>query len=54
MKNLKKLTLLSLLAAGLLCGTMAAASAADIERVYGPNAMSPIAAGVSVPPGYTT
>ena len=39
------------LAATLLAGT---AQAADIERVYGENAASPIAAAVSVPPGYTT
>ena len=39
------------LAGVLLCGT---ASAQPIDRVYGPNAMSPIAAGVTVPPGYTT
>ena len=38
--------------AAMLLGT--AAQAQPIERVYGPNAMSPIAAGVSVPPGYTT
>ncbi len=50
MKNLKT----ALLVGALLCGAASAASAADIERVYGPNAMSPIAAGVSVPPGYTT
>ena len=54
MKHLKKIALRGSLAAGLLCGTMAGALGADIERVYGPNAMSPIAAGVSVPPGYTT
>lgn len=54
MKNLQKIALQGSLAMGLLCGAMASASAADIERIYGPNAMSPIAAGVSVPPGYTT
>jgi enamine deaminase RidA (YjgF/YER057c/UK114 family) len=42
------------LAAMLLCGAAANALAADIERVYGENTASPIAAGVSVPPGYTT
>ncbi|MCP5412231.1 MAG: hypothetical protein H6924_08860 [Alphaproteobacteria bacterium] len=30
------------------------ASAADVERIYGPNSMVPIAQGVTVPPGYTT
>jgi enamine deaminase RidA (YjgF/YER057c/UK114 family) len=39
------------LAATLLAGT---AQAAEIERVYGANAASPIAAGVTVPAGYTT
>lgn len=42
------------LAMALLCGAVGTASAAGIERVYGDNAMSPIAAAVSVPPGYTT
>ncbi len=50
MKNIRTLALTSAIAA-LLCGT---ASAAEIERIYGPNAMSPIASAVSVPPGYTT
>jgi enamine deaminase RidA (YjgF/YER057c/UK114 family) len=54
MKSLHKTALLGSLAAALLCSAMASASAAGIERVYGENAMSPIAAGVSVPPGYTT
>ena len=54
MKNIKKITLLGSLAMALLCGAMAGASAAGIERIYGENPMSPIAAGVSVPPGYTT
>lgn len=35
----------------LACGP---ALAQPIDRLYGENAMSPIAAGVSVPPGYTT
>ena len=41
----------AMLAGALLCG---AANAQGIDRVYGANAASPIAAGVSVPPGYTT
>ena len=53
MKSFQKTARLASLAALLLCGGVASASAADIERVYGDNAMSPIAAGVSVPPGYT-
>jgi enamine deaminase RidA (YjgF/YER057c/UK114 family) len=52
MKILKKAALLGSFATLLLTG--AAANAADIERVYGENAAAPIAAGVSVPPGYTT
>jgi enamine deaminase RidA (YjgF/YER057c/UK114 family) len=43
-----------LLGAALLCGSAAAASAADIVRVYPPVATVPIAAAVSVPPGFTT
>jgi enamine deaminase RidA (YjgF/YER057c/UK114 family) len=54
MKSLKTTALLGSLAGALLVGAAATASAAEIERVYGANAMSPIAAGVSVPPGYTT
>ncbi|HEY0265780.1 MAG TPA: Rid family hydrolase [Rhizomicrobium sp.] len=54
MKNLKKTALLGSLAAALLCGAIANASAQSIQRIYGENAASPIAAGVSVPPGYTT
>lgn len=54
MKSLKHIQLNTSLAAALLCAAMASASAAGIERVYGENPMSPIAAGVSVPPGYTT
>jgi enamine deaminase RidA (YjgF/YER057c/UK114 family) len=54
MKSLQKTALVGSLVAALLCGGIAGASAADIERVYGENPMSPIAAGVSVPPGYTT
>ena len=54
MKSLQKPALLGSLAAALLCGSLASASAAGIERVYGENAKAPIAAGVSVPPGYTT
>jgi enamine deaminase RidA (YjgF/YER057c/UK114 family) len=51
MKNLSKTALMASLVGALLCGS---ASAAEIERIYGPNAMSPIASAVSVPPGYTT
>src|ERR1700733_11079035 len=51
MNSFSKTILLGPLAAMLLCGAAASASAADIERVYGENAMSPIAAGVSGPPG---
>ena len=54
MKALKTPTLLGILAAAFLGGAMASANAAGIERIYGENAMSPIAAGVSVPAGYTT
>ena len=54
MKNLKKSALLATLAGALLCGAISGANAAGIDRLYGENAMSPIAAGVSVPPGYTT
>jgi enamine deaminase RidA (YjgF/YER057c/UK114 family) len=54
MKALKTTALLGSLAATLLAGATAGASAAGIERVYGENAVSPIAAGVSVPAGYTT
>ena len=54
MKSLQKTALYGSLAAALLCAGMAGASAQGIERVYGVNPMSPIAAGVSVPPGYTT
>ena len=53
MNRLKTAFLVSL-AGSLLIGAVGAVQAAEIERVYGPNAMSPIAAGVSVPPGYTT
>jgi enamine deaminase RidA (YjgF/YER057c/UK114 family) len=53
MRNFQKTARIVSLAAALLCGAMASARCADIERVYGENAMSPIAAGVSVPPGYT-
>ena len=48
-------TIRTLAFAGALASLFAgAASAAEIERLYGPNAMSPIASAVSVPPGYTT
>ena len=47
MQSLKKI--LGLAAGMLLIGASGAVQAAEIERVYGPNAMSPIAAGVSVP-----
>ena len=50
MKQFKTIAIATL-AGALLCGS---AQAADIERIYGENAASPIAAGVSVPPGYTT
>ena len=50
MNHLK--TLAAAFAAATLLGS--AAQAADIERVYGANAASPIAAAVSVPAGYTT
>jgi len=40
------------LAAMMFCA--AAAQAQPIERIYGANAASPIAAAVTVPPGYTT
>jgi enamine deaminase RidA (YjgF/YER057c/UK114 family) len=52
MKSVRKLALLTSFAA--FCGFATSAGAADIERSYGPNAASPIASGVSVPPGYTT
>lgn len=50
------MTHLKTLAAATLAATLlgSAAQAADIERLYGPSAMSPIAAAVAVPPGYTT
>jgi enamine deaminase RidA (YjgF/YER057c/UK114 family) len=54
MKNLKKTALLGSLAAALLCGAVANAWAQGIQRIYGENAASPIAAAVSVPAGYTT
>ena len=54
MKNFKKTALMASLAGALLCGAASTVSAAEIERLYGPNAMSPIASAVSVPPGYTT
>ena len=44
MKSFQKTALLGSLAAALLCGGLASASAAGIDRVYGENAMSPIAA----------
>lgn len=52
MKFLKTTALAAALATTLLGS--AGANAAGIDRVYGENAMSPIAAGVSVPAGYTT
>ena len=52
MTNLRKLVLVTSLAA--LCGLAASAQAAEIERSYAPGSTAPIAAGVSVPPGYTT
>jgi len=43
------------LRAALLCGTLASASAAGHRsHLWARTRMSPIAAGVSVPPGYTT
>ena len=53
MKNPRKITLLVSLAV-VSCSAVTGAWAAGIERVYGENPISPIAAGVSVPPGYTT
>lgn len=53
MKTLKKSALLAAVAGALLCGAVQA-NAAGIDRIYGENPMSPIAAAVSVPPGYTT
>jgi enamine deaminase RidA (YjgF/YER057c/UK114 family) len=54
MKNPHKIALLVSLAAALSCSAVTGVWAAGIERVYGENPMSPIAAGVSIPPGYTT
>ena len=54
MKNRTKTLVLAAVAGAVLLTSGFKASAAEIERVYGENAMSPIAAGVSVPPGYTT
>ena len=54
MKNRTKTLALAAVAAAVLLSSGFKASAAGIERVYGENPMSPIAAGVSVPPGYTT
>ncbi len=54
MKNRTKTLVLAAVAGAVLLVSGFKASAAEIERVYGENAMSPIAAGVSVPPGYTT
>lgn len=51
MKDLKRT---ALLAAGLLMGAAAAASAQTVERVYGPSAAAPIASATAVPPGFTT
>jgi enamine deaminase RidA (YjgF/YER057c/UK114 family) len=53
MKNRSKTFLLAALAGSILM-MAGPASAAGIERIYGENPMSPIAAGVSVPAGYTT
>lgn len=49
---MRKTVLLATITSALLCAT--AASAQDIGRIYGPNAMPPIAQGTVVPPGYTT
>ena len=46
--------LFALMAGTILLAAGPMASAADIERSYGENAMSPIAAGVKVPAGYDT
>jgi enamine deaminase RidA (YjgF/YER057c/UK114 family) len=54
MKSFSRTILLGSLAGALMCSAMAGASAQGVERIYGENPMSPIAAGVSVPPGYTT
>ena len=48
---MRKTVLFATIASALLC---TAASAQDISRIYGPNAMPPIARSVVVPPGYTT
>lgn len=53
MKSLTKNAFLGPFAGTLLIATAGAVQSAEIDRVYGPNAISPIAAGVSVPPGYT-
>jgi enamine deaminase RidA (YjgF/YER057c/UK114 family) len=54
MKSRTKTLMLAAMAGAVLLASGPRASAADIERIYGENPMSPIAAGVSVPPGYTT
>jgi enamine deaminase RidA (YjgF/YER057c/UK114 family) len=54
MKSRTKTLALAAVAGAVLLTSGFKASAAGIERVYGENPMSPIAAGVSVPPGYTT
>jgi enamine deaminase RidA (YjgF/YER057c/UK114 family) len=54
MNSPTKTLLLALLAGTILLAAGPKASAADIDRIYGPNAMSPIAAGVKVPAGYDT
>jgi enamine deaminase RidA (YjgF/YER057c/UK114 family) len=54
MKSRTKTLMLAAVAGAVLLASGPRASAADVERIYGENPMSPIAAGVSVPPGYTT
>src|SRR5271170_6699822 len=54
MNVLKKVVLLGLCSAASPSGAITSASAAGIDRVYGESSAAPIAAGVSVPAGYTT
>ncbi len=54
MNSRTKTLLLALMAGSVLLAAGPKASAAEIDRLYGENAMSPIAAGVKVPAGYDT
>lgn len=54
MKSRTKTLMLAAMAGAVLLVSGPRGWAAEVERIYGENAMSPIAAGVSVPPGYTT